>query len=125
MKRILALVVCFILLSSFAGCLKPQTGGWIYEGIYVKAANGQHILIHSSDNGTEFYLLEEAENCKSLDKLKTGDKITIKVGCLAYEDAEFSERCVYDWSKALFGHTNVSQATLEQIEDLLAQYNSQ
>lgn len=125
MKRILTLLVCFALLSSFTGCLKQPSGEMSYEGIYVKAANGQHILIHTSDNGTAFYLLEEVENCKSLDKLKTGDKIKITVACLPYEDAEFSERRVYDWSKALFGHTDVPQATLTQIEDLLAQYNRQ
>ena len=124
MKRVLTLLVCFALLSSLFGCVQA-TGEMTYEGIYVKAANGQHILIHSTDDSEEFFLLQVAENCKSLDKLKTGDKITITVGCLEYEDVEFSERCVYDWSKALFGHTDVPQATLEQIEDLLAQYNSQ
>lgn len=125
MKRIVCILACFLLLCACTGCLKPQTGGFVYEGTYVKAANGQHILIHSSDDGTEFFLLQAAENCKSLDKLKTGDKIKITVGCLAYEEAEFSERHVYDWSKSLFGRTDVPQATLEQIETLLAQYNSQ
>ena len=124
MKRVLTLLVCFALLSSLFGCIQA-TGEMTYEGIYVKAANGQHILIHSTDDSEEFFLLQVAENCKSLDKLKTGDKIKITVACLAYEDVEFSERRVLDWSKALFGHTDVPQATLEQIEDLLAQYNSQ
>lgn len=124
MKRILSLVVCFALLSSLIGCTRV-TGGCVYEGIYVKAANGQHILIHSTNNGEEFFLLQLEENCKSLDKLKTGDKIKITVACLAYEDVKFSERRVLDWSKVLFGHTNVSQATLDHINNLVAQYESQ
>ncbi len=123
MKRVLALLVCFALLSSFFGC-RPATGEMIYSGIYVKAENGQHILICSTDDGEEYFLLQEAENCKSLDRLKTGDKIKITVACLAYEDVEFSERRVLDWSKVLFGHTDVSQSTLEHIEDLVAQYES-
>lgn len=124
MKRILILLVCFLLLSSLFGCMQA-TGETTYEGIYVKASSGQHILIHIGNDGEEFFLLQVADNCKSLDELKAGDKIKITVPCLAYEDVDFSERHVLDWSKALFGHTNVSQATLEQIEDLLAQYNSQ
>ncbi len=120
MKRVLALVVCFALLSALFGCTQA-TGLMSYEGIYVKAANGQHILIHSTEDGEEYFLLRE-EDCKSLSKLKTGDKIKITVACLAYEDAEFSERGVLDWSKALFGHANVSQATREHIENLVAQY---
>lgn len=122
MKRVLALLVCFVLLSALFGCT-PATGEMTYEGTYVKAANGQHILIHSTDDGEEYFLLRE-EDCKSLSKLKTGDKIKITVACLAYEDVEFSERGVLDWSKVLFGHTNVSQETLEHIEELVAQYES-
>lgn len=124
MKRFFTLLVCFALLSPLLGCT-PVTGEMTYEGIYVKAANEQHILIHSTDDGEEFFLLQLAENCSSLDELKIGDHIKITVACLAYENVEFSERCVLNWSKAIFGHTNVSQVTLDQINDMVAQYESE
>lgn len=121
MKRFLALLVCFALLSSLFGCTQA-TGEMTYEGIYVKTENEQHILIHSTDDGEEFFLLRAAEDCESLDALETGDNIKITVACLAYESVEFSERNVRNWSKSLSGHTDVSQATLEHIHDLVAQY---
>lgn len=68
--------------------------------------------------------MQKTETCKALDELKTGDKIKITVACLAYEDAEFSDRQVLSWSKVPFGHTDVSQATLERINTLVAQYES-
>lgn len=123
MKRFLTLLVCFVLLSSLFGCT-PATGEMTYEGIYVKTANVQHILIHSTDDGEEFFLLQAAKNCKSLDSLDTGDKITITVASLAYETAELSERSVLDWSKSLSEHTDVPQTTLEHIHDLLSQSES-
>lgn len=124
MKRIFTLLLCFAILAALCGCVQV-TGEMKYSGIYVKTADGQHILIRSTEDGEEYFLLHERENCKSLDKLKTGDKIKITVACLAYEDVEFSERGVYDWSKVLFGHTDVSQETLDHIEELLAQYTAQ
>ncbi len=124
MKRFFTLLVCFALLSSLLGCT-PATGEMTYEGIYVKAANEQHILIHSTDDGEEFFLLRLAENCRSLDGLETGDYIKITVVCLADENVKFSERRVLDWSKELSGHTNVSQVTLDQINDMAAQYENE
>lgn len=84
--------------------------------------NAEKKLIHSTDDGEEFFLLRAAEECESLDALETGNNIKITVACLAYESVEFSERNVLNWSKSLSGHTDVSQTTLEHIHDLVAQY---
>lgn len=123
MKRFFTVLVCFALLSSLLGCA-PATGEMTCEGIYVKAANGQHILIDNTDDGEQFFLLRLAENCRSLDGLETGDHIKITVAALAYENVKFSERRVLDWSKASSVHTNVPQTTLDQINDMTAQYES-
>lgn len=119
MKRFFTLLVCLTLLFTLFGCT-PATGEMTYTGIYVKAANGEHILINSTDSGDEFFLLQAAGSCKSFDTLETGDKITITVASLAYETVELSERSVLDWSKSLSGHTDVTQTTLDHINDLLA-----
>lgn len=123
MKHFFAFLVCFALLSSLLGCA-PATGEMTYEGIYVKAANGQHILIDNTDDGEQFFLLNLAEDCRSMDELETGDNIKITVACLAYENVKFSERRVLDWSKASSGHTNVPQTALDQINEMTAQYES-
>lgn len=118
MKRIIGYMICLI---SFLGlCSCSQTGEMTYTGTYVKTIQGQSVLICSIDNGEEYFLLQQAEDCKAFDSLKTGDKITIYVPCLAYEDGIFTERTVYRWEKKLFGHTDVSQSVLDNIEGLLA-----
>lgn len=122
MKRIIALLLGFVFLSSLLGC-SPETGYMTYTGIYVETSEGQSVLIHSVDGREEYYLLHESENCNPFDNLKTGDKITILCPCLAYEDAILSEKTVYKWDRKVFGHIDVSLDTLNHIDDLLANSN--
>ena len=123
MKRMAAILFCTILLFSLVGCLQ-ESGYMEYTGIYVKTTEGEHILISSVD-GEEVYLILREEGCKSLDKLKNGDKITIQVPCVLYEESILSERKVYDWERKLFGRTKVPQTTLDTIEELLRSYESE
>ncbi len=119
----LALLVCFALLSSLSGCM-PATGEMTYAGICSPPHPAAGSILRRHLCFRSECVVHSLFWHKYLDKLKTGDKITIKVICLAYEDVEFSERRLLNWSKDLFGHTNVSKASLQHIENLVAQYES-
>ena len=123
MKRVAIILLCAVLLFPVVGCFRV-TGYMDYTGIYVKTNQGDHILIHTVEGKDAYFILLENE-CKSLDKLKTGDKITIQVPCVPYEEVILSERKVYDWERKLFGRTKVPQTTLDTIEELLRSYESE
>ena len=120
MKRILALMISMSFILLLSGC-SPSTGEMTYTGTYVKTSQGQNVLIHTAENGKEHFLLQKAENCRDFDTLKTGSKITVYVPCLAYENEILTEMTVYKWKKKLFSHTDISQAVLDTIEELLQQ----
>lgn len=117
MKRVWVCLLCLIVLLAFCGCVR-ETGYWSYTGIYVKTSQGEHVLIHNASGKQEYFVLNPAEGCRSLDQLQTGDQITIKVPCVSYDEAELSERTVYKWERKLLGRTDVPQATLDFIENL-------
>ncbi len=118
MKRMVSFWLCFLLFSSLCGCIQ-KTGYMEYTGTYVKTSQGEHVLIYNADGKQVYFLLHSADGCRSMDQLKTGDKITIQVPCVPYEEAELSERTVYEWERKLFGHIEVTQITLDTIENLL------
>ena len=118
MKRILTLMIYISFILLLSAC-SPSTGEMTYTGTYIKTSQGQSVLVHTNENGKEYFLLQKAKNCNDFDTLKTGDKITIYVPCLAYEDEIPSIRTVYKWKKKLFGHTNISQTVLNTIEEIL------
>ena len=119
MRHNLKFLICMASLLGLLGC-SPSTGEMAYTGVYVKASQGQNVLICTTENGTGYFLLQRAEDCKDFETLRTGDEITIYVPCLAYEDEILSEMTVYKWEKKLFGHTDISQMVLDDIEELLS-----
>lgn len=122
MRYNLKYMICLVCLLGLTGC-SPSTGEMTYTGTYVKASQGQNVLICTTENGTGYFLLQKAKDCKDFDNLETGDEITIYVPCIAYEDEILSERTVYKYEKKFGGHTDVSQMVLDDIEALLSSNN--
>ncbi len=123
MRRLLAFLLCLLLLCSLGGCSLPP-GYRMDTGIFVRTQTGQQILVFSGEEGDRYFLMTEDADCKSMANLNTGDKVTITTAALAYEDFPLAACTVYKWRKHWFGHTEVSQETLDKIETLVADYKA-
>jgi len=76
-------------------------------------------------DGTQYILLlNPTEDCKATDSLQTGDKLTVTLPTVPYEEEGLTEIYLIKWRKHWFGHTEVSQETLDKIESLVADHKA-
>lgn len=125
MKRLLAFLLCLMLLSGLAGCALP-TGHMEETGIFVRTQEGLPVFIcEPRQDGTQYILLlNPTEDCKATDSLQTGDKLTVTLPTVAYEEEGLTEISLIKWRKHWFGHTEVSQETLDKVESLVADHKA-
>lgn len=127
MKRLLAFLLCLMLLSGLAGCALMD-GEMQETGIFVRTQEGLPVFIcEPRQDGTQYILLldEWGDECKSTENLQTGDKLTVTLPTVPYEEEGLTEIYLIKWRKHWFGHTEVSQETLDNIESLVADHKAQ